>query len=321
MTTQTTTSGMPPARPSRVTTTIRNVAGFLRQMAQRPLAFAGMLIVFLFLGLAVVGPNIAPYEFDDILRGEDRRALRDQPPSTEFLMGTDRSGRDVFSRVLTGARDTIGLPAIATILAVMLGTVVGLATGYLGGLFDEVISRALDSLLAIPALILALVMLTTITPVLSTTELPILRQLVDAFGANNISIVLVIVLLYVPIVSRVIRSATLNVRDSGYVEAARLRGESTRYVLFSEILPSVLPALVVEASLRFSYAIFLVASLGFLGLGVQPPSPEWGRMVLDAREQIANAPWSLWFPVAAIAILVISVNLMSDGLRRVFRYE
>jgi peptide/nickel transport system permease protein len=136
-----------------------------------------------------------------------------------------------------------------------------------------------------------------------------------------VGIIIVIVLLYTPIVTRVIRSATLNLRDSGYVEAARLRGESTAYILFREILPGVLPALTVEAALRFSYAIFLTASLGFLGLGVQPPSPDWGRMVSEARVNFAQTPWELWFPAAAIAILVIGVNLFADGLRRVFRYE
>ena len=139
-------------------------------------------------------------------------------------------------------------------------------------------------------------------------------------GPSSWGIVAVIVLLYTPIVTRVIRSATLGLRSAGYVEAARLRGESTAYILFREILPGVLPALAVEAALRFSYAIFLTASLGFLGLGVQPPSPDWGRMVYEARLD-ERAPWAMWFPAAAIALLVISVNLTADGLRRVFRYE
>jgi peptide/nickel transport system permease protein len=129
------------------------------------------------------------------------------------------------------------------------------------------------------------------------------------------------VLLYTPIVARVVRSATLNLRAAGYIEAARLRGERTPYILFREILPGVLPALAVEAALRFSYAIFLTASLGFLGLGVQPPSPDWGRMVNEARGFFAQAPWALWFPAGAIALLVIGVNLLSDGLRRVLRRE
>lgn len=278
--------------------------------------------MFVFIGLAMFGPQLAPYPFDQIIRGtdiglEDRRALKSQPPSEVFVMGTDQRGRDIFSRMLWGARETIGLPLVATLLAVVGGTFIGLLTGYLGGWVDEIISRILDSLLSIPALVLALVMISTIVPVLSTLESPV----VDAFGPNNISLTIVIVLLYVPIVTRVIRSATLNVRNSGYIEAARLHGESTMYIMFREIFPSVLPSLVVESSLRLSYAIFLVASLGFLGLGVQPPSPEWGRMVLDARPRMTNEPWEMWFPVLGIAILIISINLMSDGLRRVLRHE
>jgi peptide/nickel transport system permease protein len=291
-------------------------------MARYPLAFTGMIIVSIFLILAIIGPSIAPYSYEQVIRGtdiglEDRRAQTSQPPSETFLMGTDQRGRDIFSRMLWGARITIGLPLAATTLAVALGTFLGLLVGYIGGWLDEIISRILDSLLSIPALILALVMISTIVPVLAESSFP----LVQAIGATNISLIIVIVLLYVPIVTRVIRSATLNVRSRGYIEAAKLQGESTLYIMFREIFPSVLPALVVEASLRLSYAVFLVSSLGFLGLGLQPPTPEWGRMVLDARPRINNEPWELWFPVLGIAILIISVNLMSDGLRRVFQQD
>lgn len=269
----------------------------LRQLVRRPLSLLGLMIVSVFLLMAVLGPMIAPYRYDAIIRGAAR-----QPPSQEHLFGTDRLGRDVFSRVLWGARDMIGLPTITTIMAVFLGTCLGLLLGYIGGWFDEIVARALDSLLSIPALVLALVMLGTI-------------------GPSSIGIVIVIVILYTPIVARVVRAATLNVRSAGYIEAAKLRGESTVYILFREILPGVLPALVVEGALRFSYAIFLTASLGFLGLGVQPPSPDWGRMVNEARESFSQTPWALWFPAGAIATLIIGVNLLSDGLRRVFRYE
>ncbi len=273
------------------------IIGFLRQLVASPLSLVGTLIFLIFILLAIFGPTIAPHTFDEIIRGASREA-----PSLQFPFGTDRLGRDIFSRVLWGAREIIVIPGIATTIAVFLGTILGLALGYYGGWVDEVVSRALDSLLAIPALVLALVMLGTI-------------------GPSNIGIILVIVLLYVPIVTRVIRSATLNLRSAGYIEAARLRGESTFYILFREILPGVLPALTVEAALRFSYAIFLTASLGFLGLGVQPPSPDWGRMVAEARANFSRTPWELWFPAAAIAILVIGINLMADGLRRIFRYE
>lgn len=269
----------------------------LRQLMARPLTVLGLVIVSVFLLMAVFGPLIAPYPFDAIIRGAARL-----PPSPEYPFGTDRLGRDVFSRVLWGAREIIAIPGIATTLAVGFGTIIGLAAGYLGGWLDEILSRLMDSLLAIPALLLALALL-------------------GAIGPSPAGIVIVIVLLYIPIVARVIRSATLNLRSSGYVEAARLRGEPLTYILFREILPGVLPALAVESALRFSYAIFLTSSLGFLGLGVQPPIPDWGRMVSEGRESYALTPWALWFPAGAIALLVIGVNLLADGLRRLLRYE
>lgn len=275
----------------------RAVTRFVGGLAARPLSLIGLILVALFLLLAVFGPLIAPYEYDTIIRGSQR-----QPPSADHLFGTDRLGRDVFSRVVWGAREIIALPALTTALSILCGTAIGLAIGYRGGWLDEIVSRMLDSLLSIPALMLALVMLGTLGP--------------SAFG-----LVIVIVLLYTPIVARVVRSAALTVRTAGYIEAARLRGDSIFYILFREMLPGVLPALIVEGSLRFSYAIFLTASLGFLGLGVQPPSPDWGRMVNEARDSFVQTPWALWFPAGAIALLVIGVNLLSDGLRRIFRYE
>lgn len=281
---------------------LKQIFGVLRQLSTRPLSLIGMLIVLMFLLIALLGPSLAPYSFDEFARDAEGSIQRRVPPSFAFPFGTDQFGRDVFSRVLWGAREIIVIPGIATVIAVILGTSLGLLIGYFGGWIDEVISRGFDSLLAIPALVLALVVLTTI-------------------GSSGISVILVIVILYTPIVTRVIRSATLSLRTAGYVEAAKLRGEATIFILFREILPGVLPALVVEAALRFSYAIFLTASLGFLGLGVQPPSPDWGYMVNEARETFSRTPWTLWFPAGAIALLVIGVNLLADGLRRIFRYE
>jgi peptide/nickel transport system permease protein len=276
---------------------VRGVLRALREFTRRPLAVVGLAIVLGFALMAVFAEQIAPYPYDEIIRGAAR-----QPPSAEFAFGTDRLARDVFSRVVFGSREILLVPAVTSTLAVLFGTIIGLVTGYYGGLLDSVISRLLDALLAIPALLLALVMLGTI-------------------GASTVGIIIVIVVLYTPIVARVVRSSVLQVRASGYIEAAKLRGESPFYILFREILPSVLPALVVEGALRFSYAIFLTASLGFLGLGVQPPSPDWGRMVNEARDSFRQTPWALWFPAGAIALLIIGVNLLSDGLRRVFRYE
>ncbi len=289
-----------PVPAANSSTSARALGAFfnvIRQLVRKPLSLLGLLIVVGFGLLAIFGPMIAPYRFDQVIQGAARHA-----PSSQYIFGADRLGRDVFSRVLWGAQDIISLPLLTTTLSVILGACLGLLIGYYGGWLDEIVSRALDSLLAIPALVLALVMLGTI-------------------GPSQAGIVFVIVVLYTPIVARVVRSATLNIRTYGFIEAARLRGESTAYILFREILPGVLPALAVEGALRFSYAIFLTASLGFLGLGVQPPSPDWGRMVNEARDSFSQTPWALWAPAAAIALLIIGVNLLSDGLRRVFRYE
>lgn len=264
----------------------------IRTLYARMSSAIGTTIVVLFLVLAVAGPWIAPYSATEQNFSDAR-----QPPSSEYWFGTDRLGRDVFSRVAIGTRDIISLSGFGTLLAVAAGTVFGLVSGYKGGLFDEVLFRIFDSLLAMPALLLALLMLGTL-------------------GPSRHSVFIVLVIVYTPIVGRVVRSSVLNVKPKGFVDAARVRGESTPYILFREILPSVLPALAVESALRFSYAIFLIASLGFLGVGVQPPSPNWGLMVAEARNYISLTPWALYFPAGAIALLVIGVNLMADGLKR-----
>lgn len=187
-----------------------------------------------------------------------------------------------------------------TMLAVVIGTSLGLLSGYQGGWLDDVFMRFFDSLLAIPALLLALLFL-------------------GMAGPSRQSVLLVIVIVYTPIVARVVRSVVLSVKTRSFIDAARLQGETTFRILFREILPSAIPALAVEASLRFSYAIFLVSSLGFLGLGVQPPNPDWGLMVKEARAFVSQAPWAMYFPAGAIAFIVIGVNLMADGLRRILQ--
>lgn len=270
---------------------------FLRNLYTRPASAFGVTVVLGFLLLAVAGPLIAPYAATTQIRGVARHA-----PSLQYLFGTDRLGRDVFSRVILGTRDVFTLAGVGTLLAVVAGTLLGLLGGYLRGLFDEILFRIFDALLALPALLLALLLLGTV-------------------GPSRNSILIVIVLVYTPIVARVVRSSTLSIRSRGFVEAARIRGESLAAILGREILPSVLPILAVEAALRFSYAIFLVSSLGFLGVGVQPPSPDWGLMVSEARIYATLTPWALYFPVGAIALLVVGANLAADGLRRVLLGE
>lgn len=264
---------------------------FFISLFRRPASAVGTSLTVFFILVALLGPLIAPYEANEQIAAD---AL--QPPSAKHWFGTDHLGRDVFSRITLGARDVLSLAGLGTFLAVVAGTTLGLISGYRGGWFDELLMRFFDSLLAMPALLLALLLL-------------------GSTGSSGASILIVIVVVYTPIVTRVVRSVVLSVRVKSFVEIAQLQGEQLRWILFREILPSVLPALAVEAALRFSYAIFLIASLGFLGIGVQPPSPNWGLMVNEARAYVSQTPWALYIPAGAISILVIGVNLMAEGVK------
>ncbi len=233
----------------------------------------------------------------------------------EHPFGTDRLGRDVYSRVILGASSIFRIAGLGALISVALGASLGLLMGYLGGWVDEILGRVIDALLAIPALLLALVLVGIVR------NMDFAPNSLGAALANQV-VLLVIAILYIPIVARVARSATLEIKTREFVEAAQIRGESALYIVFREILPSVIPALVVEMSLRFSYAIFLVASLGFLGFGARPPSPDWGLMVNENRGGYYQlTPWALEFPALAIALLVIAVNLLSDGIRRAAQKE
>ena len=223
-------------------------------------------------------------------------------PSLQHPFGTDQFGRDMLSRIIIGTRGVVTLSGLGTLFAVCIGTPLGMLSGYRGGLVDEVIMRMLDVFLSIPSLLFALVLLSTI-------------------GPSQVNLVIVVTVLYAPMIARIVRSMTLDLRNKEFVEAARIRGDRTSYILFREILPGALAPLLVEASMRFSYAIFLVASLGFLGLGVQPPAPDWGLLINEARDFFTLAPWTLLFPAGAIGLLVVSANLTSEGIRQVLQPE
>jgi len=265
------------------------------ELYRRPPSAIGSTIFIFFVLMALLGPLIAPYGSNEQIVADAR-----QPPSLDHWFGTDNLGRDVFSRVVLGARDVLALAGAGTLAAVVLGTTVGLVSGYYGGWLDEIVMRFFDSLLSLPALLLALLLL-------------------GSLGPSRNSVLVVITVVYTPIVARVVRSVVLSVKTKEFVEAAQVQGERVWYILFREIFPSTLPALAVEASLRFSYAIFLVASLGFLGVGVQPPSPDWGLMVKEGRANFTQTPWALYFPAGAIAVVVIGVNLVADTLKQILQ--
>ena len=276
---------LPVRRPSRL-------ALSWRRLRRYPATLVGIAIVGFFLFLAVFGTTIAPYPYT-----QQKLTERLKPPSSEHVFGTDQFGRDVFSRVLSGARDVFVVAGTGTVIAVLLGLTLGLFAGYFGSFLEEISMRLVDVLLAVPPLLLALLILGTL-------------------GPSRANVIVVVGVLYIPMVARVVRSVVLDLKTRQFVEAAKMRGESSAYIMSKEILPSVLPPLAVEASMRFAYAIFLVASLGFLGLGVQPPSPDWGLMVGESRNYFGQAPWVLLFPAGAIALLVVGIGFLSDGLRR-----
>jgi len=266
---------------------------YWRRLLKRPAALVGTIIFCFFLFLALFGPWVAPYVYGAV----DAKA-RLETPSFSHPFGTDQYGRDILSRVIVGTRNVFLLGGFGTSIALVIGTGIGLLAGYIGGIIDEIIMRLLDVLLSFPSLLLAMVLLA-------------------AVGPSNLNIVFVVALLYIPMVARVVRSMVLDLKNKEFVEAARVRGEGRGYILTQEILPNSLPPLLVEASMRFSYSIFLVASLGYLGLGVQPPSPDWGLQINEGRNYFQTAPWVLLFPACTIAVLVVATNLMSDGLRQV----
>lgn len=293
---------------------LKSILKFFIDLMSQPQSAIGTVLVLFFLFLAIFGTQLAPYPNPN----DQSHDVRLEPTlnitklqSGDYPFGTDRLGRDVFSRVILGTSSIFRVAGLGTLVAVIIGSVIGLFMGYSGGLIDEILGRIIDAMLALPALLLALVLIGIVQ---NLDFEPGTWQ--STLGDN--AVLLVIAILYVPIVARVVRSTTLDIKTREFVEAAIIRGESAWYIMFREILPSVIPSLVVEASLRFSYAIFLVASLGFLGFGASPPSPDWGLMVSENRGGFYNlTPWALEYPAMAIAVLVISVNLMSDGIKRI----
>ena len=221
-------------------------------------------------------------------------------PGANNWFGTDRLGRDVFSRVIVGSRDILVIAPAATLLGTVVGTALGLVTGYFRGAVDDVLSRVIEAVLALPVLLVAVMALTSL-------------------GPSNITIILVVGFVFAPVIARTVRAAVLSERALEYVSAARLRNERTPYILFAEILPNVMGPVIVEFTVRLGYAIFVVATLSFLGLGIQPPAPDWGLQVFEHYGLISGGFWwPVLFPAAAIAILVIGVNLMADGLTQAF---
>lgn len=262
-------------------------------LLRKPGFLIGLAILAMWTFFAILGAAITPYDpFNDF-------NVRHVPPGPEHLFGTDRLGRDVLSRVIVGARDVLIIAPLAAILGVSVGSLLGLVMGYYRGLIDDLISRIVEAFLSLPVILVALLTLVVL-------------------GSSTLVVVLVVGILFTPIVARTVRSAVITERQLDYVTAAKLRGESGPFIMAREILPNVLGPIVVELTVRFGYAIFTVATLSFLGVGIQPPSPDWGLTVSDEyTNMIAGKWWPTLFPALAIASCVVAINLIADALQSV----
>ena len=266
-----------------------------RLLIRSPTVLIGTVVIAFWIFCALFPGLVCPYNpiFDNQFPTSEK-------PSWGHPFGTDTNGRDIFSRVLAGSRNILLIAPAATLLGTVLGTILGLLTGYLRGFFDDVASRFIDAILALPLIVTAILIVTAVG------------------NSSRWVVVLIIGLIFTPLVSRTVRAAVLAEAELDYVEAARLRGERGWYVMLSEILPNVLSPVVVEFTVRLGYAIFAVASLTFIGFGVAPPSPDWAAQINQYWTLIDPYWWMTLFPALAIASLVVAVNLVADGIREVY---
>ena len=266
----------------------------VRELVRSPLFLAGAFVLLVWIVCAIFGPQIAPHSpYAETLEAVNKA------PSSAHLFGTDGLGRDMFSRVIVGSRDIMIIAPLATLLGTVAGTALGLVMGYFRGIVDDGLGRFVEAFLALPLVVTALLV-------------------TNALGRSNAIIIIAIGVVFTPLIARTVRAAVLQERELEYVAAARLRGERAPYIMFVEILPNVLAPVMVEFTVRLGYAIFTVAILSFLGLGVQPPSPDWGLEIEQNFPQVtAGFWWELLFDALAIASLVIAVNLISDSIERV----
>jgi peptide/nickel transport system permease protein len=270
----------------------RKQAGLLRRLLRNRSGSVGLMLVTVFIVVGLLGGlGVTPHK-----SLEQHPKDRFKPPSQTYLMGTDQFGRDVASRIMEGAWNSLQVAALSVVLATTVGLVIGTVAGFLGGWADNLLMRLMDIFFALPALLLALMIVTVLGPGLLST-------------------VIAITIVYTPIFSRVTRSPVLSVKEMEYITAARCLGVPEWRILLRHVLPNTLAPLIVQVSLALSWALLTEAGLSFLGLGTQPPRASWGVMLSDSRGIAELAPWLMLFPGLAIVLGVLGFNLLGDGLR------
>jgi len=262
-----------------------------RRFTIHPLGLLGLGIILLLVATAIAAPWLTPYD----PAAQDMMG-RLQPPSAAHWLGTDEFGRDVFTRVVYGARTTLYIIMLVTIIVAPIGLIIGACAGYLGGWADEVLMRVTDIFLSFPGLVLAL-------------------GFAAALGPGITNAIIAIALTAWPPMARLARAEALSLRNADFIAAVRLQGASKARIITRHILPMCLPSVIVRITLNMAGVILTAAGLGFLGLGAQPPTPEWGAMLADTRDLMLSHPWVMALPGLCILITVMAINLMGDGLR------
>lgn len=263
----------------------------MRRFLKNRLSILGIVILLVIILLAVFADVVAPYPYDQ----QDLTSIY-QSPNAKHIMGTDGLGRDQFSRIIYGGRYSLSIGFMAVGIALVIGTILGCIAGFYGGKADSIIMRVIDMMLAIPSVLLAIV-------------------ITSALGTGLVNLTLAMGISSVPSYARVVRAAIMSIRGQEYVEAARLNGCSDGRIIVRHILPNIMSQLIVQVTLGLGLTILSASGLSFLGLGVQPPTPEWGSMLAAARGDIRNYPYLLIFPGCAIALVVLALNMLGDGLR------
>ena len=278
--------------------TLKRIGRSLLLIRESPVGMIGVAILLTWITLAIFAPLVAPFPPNATILPFQTPGAVDPTTGKTFWLGTDMIGRDVLSRIIYGGRRVLIYGPIATAAAYLVGILMGLAAGYLRGWWDDILSRLGDIILSFPIFVLYVVVIST-------------------FGASGINIVLAIVFASAPGIMRIVRGLTLDLRNRDYVAAAQTRGESSWYIMLVEILPNARGPLIVDACLRLGYVTITIGTLGFLGLGLPPPDPDWGGMINETRAVAMAFPHMTVFPCIAISSLVLGLNLLADGLREI----